>query len=129
MDQQPYHEIFNCKAEEFFKDLVITFPEITEFKTFKAGFTLLRNFDPKCPREYFRKFVTEKYKDAVMSRDETFFLQEQNFGIMEEKKDYWVNCIKQLKNIWTTMDSHNKDIIWKYFQIMLILSDKCQEFV
>jgi hypothetical protein len=129
MDHQPYYEIFNCKAEEFFKDLVITFPEISDFKKFKAGFTFLRNFDPKCPSEYFRQFVSNKYKDAVMSKDETFFLQEQHFGILEHQKDYWVNCINQLKNIWTTMDPTNKDIIWKYFQIMIILSDKCQELV
>ena len=127
--QQPYYDIFNDKADEFFRDLVVTFPQITDFKTFKMGFTLLRNYDPKCPNKYFRQFVITKFRTAILSKDETFFLEEQSFGIEDDQKDYWVDCIQQLKYIWKTLDDHNKDIIWKYFQVMIILSDKCQEFV
>ena len=129
ISQQPYYEIFNDKADEFFKELVVTFPQIADFKTFKTGFTLLRNFNPKSPNKYFRQYVIAKFKKAILSKDETFFLEEQSFGIEDNQKDYWVDCIQQLKYIWKTLDDHNKDIIWKYFQVMIILSDKCQEFV
>ena len=34
------------------------------------------------------------------------------------------DLIKQLKEHWSVIDEKNKEIIWKYFQVLVVLSEK-----
>lgn len=120
-----YYELFNEKLSEFFKDIIESFPEIIEFKRFKSGLTLLRNVDPKSPQNIFNNYVVTKFNEAIIKKDDSFFLENNDFGIVSTRKDYWIDFINQLKSIWKTIDQENKDVIWKYFQVLLILSEKC----
>jgi hypothetical protein len=120
-----YYELFNEKLDELFKDLIISFPDITEFKRFKSGLTLLRNVDPKSPQAIFNNYVITKFKEAILSKDDSFFLDNDDFGIVSARKDYWIEFINQLKLLWKTIDNDNKDVIWKYLHVLYVLSDKC----
>jgi hypothetical protein len=120
-----YYELFNEKLSEFFKDIIESFPEIIEFKRFKSGLTLLKNVDPKSPQNIFNNYVVTKFNEAIIKKDDSFFLENNDFGIVSTRKDYWIDFINQLKSIWKTIDQENKDVIWKYFQVLLILSEKC----
>jgi len=125
MSKNVYYELFNEKLDEFFKDLIVSFPDITEFKRFKSGLNLLRNVDPKSPQTIFNNFVATKFKNAILSKDDSFFLDNNDFGIVSTRKDYWIEFIEQLKILWKTIDIDNKDIIWKYLHVLYVLSDKC----
>jgi hypothetical protein len=121
-----YYELFNEKLDEFFKDLIVSFPDITEFKRFKSGLNLLRNVDPKSAQTIFNNYVITKFKDAILSKDDSFFLDNNDFGIVSTRKDYWIEFIEQLKLLWKTIDNDNKDIIWKYLHVLYVLSNKCE---
>jgi hypothetical protein len=120
-----FYDLFNDKVDEFFKDLITAFPHIQEFKKFKSGLTMLRNIDPKTPQSIFNSYVLSKYKEALLNKNECVFLDEQEFEVYSTRKEYWLEFINQLKSIWTTLDDENKQVIWKYFHVLIVLSDKC----
>lgn len=127
-----YHKLFNQKADEFFRDIIEGFPRtpeydnvISEFKTLKSGFNLLKNVDDKTPQRVFRDYVLVTYRDKIMNQDETFFLDKDDFEITSKRKEYWIDFIGKIKMAWTSMDDSSKDIIWKYFKLLALLSDKC----
>lgn len=125
-----YFNIFNQKADEFFKDLINGFPPeyeqvVVEIKTLKSGFNLLKNVDIKKPQQVFREYVVGTYREKIMSQDESFFMDKENYDITSKRKEYWMDFIDKIKIAWGSMDGDNKTIIWKYFKLLVILSDKC----
>lgn len=122
-----YYDLFNEKAIEFLKDLIDSFPEVgTEFQRIKTGLLALSSINPKSPQQIFNNYVLSKYKDAITNKDESVFLQETHFDIYSNRKEYWLEFIDHIKSIWQNMDVQNKEVIWKYFRVLIVLSDKCQ---
>jgi len=121
-----YYELFSDKADEFLKELVDNFPDFsTEFKRIKTGMMMLRNVDPKAPQRIFNEYVLNKYRDAILKKDESVFLEETQFDIYSNRKEYWLEFIDNLKLIWKNLSPDNKEIIWKYFHVLVVLTDKC----
>lgn len=119
-----YFDLFNSKAEEFIKELTTSFPDIKQFQTFRSGFSLLKNLDNKKPQDIFNTYVYIEYKDYILQRNEDFFLH--NLVEFEStRKDQWLEFIANIRNIWKTLDEDNKDVIWKYFQVLVTLNEKC----
>lgn len=127
MSKTAFFERFNDKTEEFIKDLTASFPNIEQFKYFKSGFTMLRNFDPKSPQRIFNTYINSSYREYILNRDESFFLNHDIDVHSSERKEYWNEFINYIKDIWKTLDEDNKEIIWKYFHVLLVLNDKCME--
>lgn len=125
MASNVFYERFNEQSYDFMKELSNTFPQIQEFGTFKNALNLVRNVNVKKPQEFFQNFISANYKDVLLNKDESFFLQEEKFGL-SDTKEYWYDFIKKLKQIWTTLSDENKEVIWKYFHVLIILSDKCE---
>lgn len=125
-DKGIYINLFNEKAEEFCKDLVTTFPEVTEFKKLKSGLLLLRNVDERKPREFFNNYVGANFRNQILQKDESFFLNEvQNHVQGGVDNSQWQNVIGLIHNIWATLSTDNKENIWKYFQVLIAINDKC----
>jgi hypothetical protein len=120
-----FHQLFNKQMLDFAKDLCEGFPDIGEFKRFRSGVLMLQNLEPKTLESIFRTYVIVKYKDKLLMKDESFFLNHDDFELLVERTDYCISLINQLKTMWATLDPSNKEIIWKYFHVMIVLSDKC----
>lgn len=118
--------LFNIKAEEFCKDLVLTFPEVNEFKQLKSGLLLLKNVDEKKPRDIFNNYVGANFKQHILNKDESFFLNEaQNHVQAGVNTSQWEKVISLLRSLWSTLNNDNKESIWKYFQVLIAVNDKC----
>jgi hypothetical protein len=128
-DKLTFIRLFNQKAEEFCKDLVSSFPEVNEFKQLKSAMLLLKNLDEKKPRDIFSKFITLQVREKIMSRDESFFLttEIQNHIVDMEQINTsdWDSIVNLLRSLWMGLSDDNKDVIWKYFQVLITVSDKC----
>jgi hypothetical protein len=125
MSKQIFYDRFNENTEELIKDLMNAFPDAPDqFKYFKSGFYMVRNLDPKTPQRIFDTYVSDKYRDYILTKDEAFFLTHDIE--VNSHKDYWDEFINYIKGIWRTLDVENKEIIWKYFHVLLVLSDKCK---
>jgi hypothetical protein len=122
-----FYERFNNTSEEFFKELTVTYPSIEPFKQLRTGLNLIKNLDHKKPQKIFNSFVATKFRDYILNKDEQFFLTTDKIEIMRTDigKEYWENFISYIRQIWSTLGTENKEVIWKYFHVLLVLSDKC----
>lgn len=118
--------LFNEKAEEFCKDLVTTFPEVAEFRKLKSSLLLLKNVDERKPREFFNKYVGAQFKQQILAKDETFFINEvQNHVQGGLDNSQWQSVISLIHDLWGTLSNDNRENIWKYFQVLIAINDKC----
>mgnify|MGYP003704893461 CR=1 FL=1 len=123
-DKRVYYDLFNTKVEEFGKELITSFPNIKQFATFKSGFTFLKNLDVKKPQEIFNTYIYSEYKTQILNRNEEFFLK-NNIKISSSRVEYWFDFIDHIRGIWKDLDDENKDVIWKYFHLLITLNEKC----
>jgi hypothetical protein len=120
-----YWDIFNAKADELFKDLIAQFPNVPEFKNFRSLLVMFSNIEPKKPEFMFRTFFLSKYRKSLLEKDESFFLDKSDYETEPGQDAFWDSFIKQLKSLWKSLDNQNKEVMWKYFHVLVVLSDKC----
>lgn len=125
MSKFAFYSLFNEKILEFSKDLCESFPNIQEFKRMRAGVLFLQNIEPKTLEHMFKTYVISRYRDQLLNKDESFFIEHDEFDVQSKRTDHWKSFIDQLKQMWKTLDHDNREIIWKYFHVLIILSDKC----
>ena len=125
MTKIDFFNLFNEKMLEFARDLCNVFPNVGEFTRFRSGVLMLQNLEPKTLENIFRTYVLSKYKDQILEKDESFFLEHTEFDIYSQRSDYWLSLIDQIKEMWKTLNDDNKEIIWKYFHVLIVISDKC----
>lgn len=123
-DKKVFYELFNSKVEEFIGELITSFPNIKQFSSFRSGFNFLKNLDVKKPQEIFHNYVYNDYREYILKRNEDFFLTNE-IEISSTRKEYWEEFIQNIRYIWKTLDGNNKDIIWKYFFVLVTLNEKC----
>jgi hypothetical protein len=121
-----YYEKFNEKTLELFNNLSDSFPDIVDFKKFKTGIIMMSNLEPKSAQRIFKLYISDKFREQILNKDEQFFLVEAKFdNCYIKRNDYWIDFINRIKTIWTTISLDEKEIIWKFLHILLLLSDKC----
>jgi hypothetical protein len=128
VNKSMFINLFNEKAEEFCKDLVVAFPEVSEFKQLKTGLTLLKTLDEKKPIELFNVYINDDFKTYIMQKDEAFFLKDMDKHIPTSTPidvSEWHRVISLIRSLWSTLHDDNKETIWKYFQVLIALNDKC----
>ena len=117
---------FNTQLDRLLENLINYFPENDNFKNFQTIFSLLKTTNPRKIMSLFKTYVTNKYKTQILEKNEEFFMENK----FEEEKsnikndNYADDLIKQLKEHWSKIDEKNKEIIWKYFQVLVVLSEK-----
>jgi hypothetical protein len=110
------------QIDNFIQELCTIFPTNGEILIFNEKYLVIRKANSNLIIEYFIQYVFP-HKKRILEQDETFFLEG---GGQEELKD--TSKLKfrdNLKNLWMgNMSQENKDIVWKYFKIFVILCEK-----
>ena len=120
-----YYECFNTKLEEFLNDLLTAFPEFKDFKVLKHGINLAKTIDAKMPANVFLQHMTDEYEKNILSRDDAFFMNEDYAYVADMGVD--LDIISKLKTLWGQLDDSNKESVWKYLQVLVLLSRKCRK--
>lgn len=124
MDSMTYYECFNNKLDEFLKDLTNTFPDLKDIKLLRNGVNIAKVADIKLPQQVFDQTVALKYEKQILEKDENFFMNEDYTEVLSTHGvDF--NLVPQLKEVWTSLDESNKDAVWKYMQVLVLLNKKC----
>jgi hypothetical protein len=110
-------EVFNIKLMEFFKKIITMYPNNKDFKSMRAQLRLLVTNSPKSPSEYFNKYVTQRYLQYILEKDDTFFIDLDLSGTPFASLNY-------LKNVWVTTDEKTKKAMWEYVLLLTKLSEK-----
>ena len=110
------------QISNFIEELNTTFPNNKDIEIFKEKFLFLKSVNSQLIVEYFITFIYP-LKESILNEDEKFFLD--GGGQEEVKEKNGLNMRNNLKNLWTgEMSSDNKKIVWKYFKIFILLSEK-----
>lgn len=119
-----YLTAFNNLIFKFTDDLIETFPEENDFKVYKRALTILKSANAKKMCAIFKSY-SFIYKEKILSRDESFFLENDYSEIKEANGDENTveQVINKLKKYWHELSQENKDKIWKYLETLIKLSD------
>lgn len=128
MDDGNVFDIFNNKLIEFAKDLVYIYPDVNDFNIFLTACTWIVQLDKYAPQSLFNYHVIKPYGEMILKKDESFFLVEKYESANAYFEHYGndFNIIEKLKKIWIDLDITNKDTIWKYMQVLTLISNKCK---
>ena len=99
------------------------FPENKEIKLACTGISQLNNMNKKKLLEFFMTYAY-KYKEQVEKKDEKFLLNYRYSEFVENNGDDTYDIINTLKNHWSELDNDEKEAIWKYLQVLMVLADK-----
>lgn len=115
---------FNTQVENLITDLGKLYPNESDIKIFKEKFKLIKFANPRMIIENFIAFVYP-YKQFIMNKKEEYFLEDNN-SIDREFKENDISLTKVInfKNLWLKTSDENKEAIWKYFQVLIILSER-----
>jgi hypothetical protein len=113
---------FLKQTDNFIEELCTIFSDNTEILMFREKYNLIKSANSKLIIEYFCQYVYP-LKTKIMDEDESFFL---DGGGQEELKDNsGLKLRDNIRSLWVSqMSDENKEIIWKYFKIFILLCEK-----
>jgi len=118
---------FNNQLQEFIEELIKVFPEDNDFKTFETSLYMLKKANPRKILELFKTYIIP-YSDKILKKDENFFLEENYEHLYNQNNTNaekgWI-ITNKLKKYWNEISNNTKDIIWEYFKVLILLSNKC----
>jgi len=118
---------FLNQLEGFVNEILVVFPNDTDFKVLSNSIGLLRKTNPRSILTLFFTSILP-YKKYIMSKDENFFLIhefiEDDTTVDIEKNDI-IDMTNKLRVLWSNLTDVNKEMIWKYFQVLILLGERC----
>tara|TARA_B110000914_G_C15493638_1_gene462027 strand:+ start:808 stop:1173 length:366 start_codon:yes stop_codon:yes gene_type:complete len=114
---------FNNIILNFLDDCILIFNDDKDFKVYKRGLGVVVKYNPKQVHTVFKEYL-EQYRPYIESRDDKFFLQNNFDEVKKYNNEEIFTVISKIKTYWTTLDDHNKNKVWDYFNILTQLSDK-----
>jgi hypothetical protein len=110
---------FNKIMNKFLDELQQILPEEKDIIIFKSQVDVTIMINPNKILQSFIKYAYP-YKQHIMEKNESFFLGN---GV-SVKQDYISDAI-HLTELWKTkLSDANKEVVWKYFQVMIIIAEK-----
>ena len=116
---------FNNTIQQLIDDLINYFPEDNDYKLFESSFKMLRQANPRKVLELFKTHIL-KHKNYILDENESFLL-EYNYlqsGTGIQDMNYAESLMLRIKDNWRLIDEKNKEAIWKYFKVLIVLSEK-----
>lgn len=126
MDKTQCLNLFNQKLKEFVNDLIAVFPSDTDLYSFKTSLGMIGLVNERQMMDLFVRFVHNSYKTRILSRDESFFLTHAYTEEISHTGDHSMTnqLIAKIKSYWSEMSVDNKEVVWKYFEVLIRLAEK-----
>lgn len=125
-------KMFNKQIISLITELINYFND-NKMKILKEKILIVNSANPSLIIRLFFENVY-KYKDIIMEKDETFFLEQINEDNISklynknkqlaEKNNINIMDVINLKDYWESLNSDDKDVIWKYLQVLIVLTEK-----
>jgi len=118
-----YHEKFNQTFCEFLDDIIRVFPNDSDFRMYKMAFQTAILMDTSMVQCLFHDKVVVPYAERILEKDNSFFLEHDYQEITTNYHDANI-IIDKLKKYWSGLSQENKDVVWKYFRVLILLDRK-----
>lgn len=110
---------FNKMVDKFLDELRKILPNEKDIAIFQSQLGVAQMINKKRVLNEFIKYAYP-HKEHIMKKNEEFFLGNE----ISAKKDFMSESIK-LTEMWKTkLSDSNKEVVWKYFQVLIILAEK-----
>jgi O-phosphoseryl-tRNA(Cys) synthetase len=106
----------------FSKELCGMYPDDSDFSLFSNTIGLMKMTNPSLVVKYVADNVLQ-YEEKIMSKDETFFMQNE---FAEYQADIDMNIFSKLKQYIENMSPSSKEHVWKYIQNIVRLTKAIQ---
>jgi len=106
----------------FSKELCEMYPDDSDFSLFSNTLGLMKMTNPSLVVKYVADNVLQ-YEEKIMSKDETFFMQNE---FAEYQADIDMNVFSKLKQYIEKMSPSSKEHVWKYIQNIVRLAKAIQ---
>lgn len=114
---------FNTTFIEFVDDLIRVAPNDADFQVYGMLMKSAIQARPNCMVHFFRESVSIPYEDAILNRNEDFFVNHTFNDVTEGSKEA-TSLMNRIKSYWKDMSHEDKDIIWRYFRVLVLLERK-----
>jgi hypothetical protein len=118
-----YKSQFNDTLVELVEDLTRAFPRDNDFQVYKIALQGAIIADSSLVHRMFRERVCSVFGERILARDEGFFLN-NSYEDMKQEFSQADRLITKLKNCWSSMDSDQRAVIWKYLRVLVLLDRK-----
>lgn len=118
-----YLQQFNDTFLELVEDLIRVFPSDSEFRMYKLAIQGASIANPTIIQNVFHDRVVIVYGDKIIARDEAFFI-ENDYNDMKEEFSQGEQIIRKLKDCWKNLTVDQKNIMWKYIRLLVLLDRK-----
>ena len=116
-----YKSLFIEQTENLLNELCTILPDNKNMELYKEKFYIVKKANSILIINSFIKYVL-KHKKNILERNETFFLNDQI--VKNEFAEGHYNYAVNLQNDWINISEENKNIIWKYFHVLILLAEK-----
>ena len=115
-------QIFLQQIDNFLNELCTLFSKNKELLLLNEKYKLLKSANSKLVIEYFIQYIYP-FKQKIINQEEVFFLE--GGGQDDIKDNSGLKLRDNIRNLWISeMSDDNKEIIWKYFKIFILLCEK-----
>lgn len=111
--------IFNQQFSDLLQELLSLYPEDVDLKTFQLYSKQLMSMTPRKPMEFFHLYVAAPYRDGILGRHESMFLEQRYLDSDGNEFDF----VPKIKKYWKTMTDDNKNAVWNYLFLLTSLLD------
>jgi hypothetical protein len=122
MSKKIFIEAFYTQFGEFLAQLSKMYPDDKDFPAFASNLSVMKYMNPMYPINFVKTDVVDKYKDKILSRDESFFLKSEE---IQQSAD--IDIVYKLKSYISEMSPENKEVVWSYIEIITKLTLKILE--
>lgn len=116
---------FNEKLTEFFRDLAFAFPEERDLQTALEYIEFAKKSNPKLILDMFYENVYVGANQLIQSDDEAGVILFAKDTISKKYNEI-LPALAIFDKYWDSLDSQNKDTIWKYLKVLCILCEKAK---
>jgi len=122
MSKKLFIEAFYTQFGEFLNELTKMYPDDKDFPSFASNLSMMKYMNPMYPINFVKTDVVDKYKEKILTRDESFFLTSE-----EIKQSADIDIVYKLKSYIQDMSSQNKEAVWSYIEIITKITLKILE--
>ena len=114
---------FNTQLDNFVYYLEKIYPENFSIKTYHNSINMVKKVNPRQIVNFFKTYIYI-YKDEIMNENASFFLNKNYNDDLNNDPNSMLEVIK-FKDLWDTAKEEHKKQIFRYFQLLCLLSEKC----
>ena len=116
---------FTTQMESFSAEICDLYKDDADLRLGHNMILLLKKTNPRKLLELYDVYVLD-FKEHIDTKNESFFIDHDftDVALKNKNEKMTFNLVHKIKEYWKDLSASNKDITWKYFQVLNKLSDK-----